>query len=103
MYQVCCAASIALFTAVEYNRNTMTEIGKITHYYGKIGVAIIELSQGLKVGDKIKIEGNRTEFEQTVDSMEVEHQAVSEAKKGDIVGLKVREKTNEGATVYKLE
>lgn len=83
-----------------YNGITMKEIGKVTHYYGKIGVAIVELSAGLKVGDKIKIEGNRTEFEQTVDSMEVEHKAVEVAKKGDVVGMKVREKVNEGATVY---
>lgn len=81
----------------------MTEVGKVTHYYGKIGVAIIALSAGLKVGDKIKIEGNRTEFEQTVDSMEAEHQPVNAAKKGDVVGLKVREKTNEGATVSVVE
>ncbi len=81
----------------------MTEVGKVTHYYGKIGVAIVALSAGLKVGDKIKIEGNRTEFEQTVDSMEAEHQPVNAAKKGDVVGLKVREKTNEGATVSVVE
>lgn len=86
-----------------YNRSTMKEVGKVTHYYGKIGVAIVDLSDGLKVGDKIKVEGSRTEFEQTVDSMEVEHKAVEEAKKGDVIGLKVREKMSEGATVYKLE
>ena len=80
----------------------MDEVGKVTHYYGKIGVAIVELSQGLKVGDKIKVEGNRTEFEQTVDSLEVDRTPVTDAKKGDAVGLKVREKVNEGATVYKL-
>ena len=81
----------------------MNEVGKVTHYYGKIGVAIIELSGGLKVGDKIKVEGNRTEFEQAVDSMEVDKKPVTEAKKGDVVGLKVREKVGEGATVYRLE
>ena len=81
----------------------MTEVGKVTHYYGKIGVAIIELSGSLRVGDKIKIEGNRTEFEQTVDSMEADHKAVTEAKEGEVIGLKIREKTSEGATVHKLE
>ena len=75
----------------------------MTHYYGKIGVAIVELSGVLRVGDKIKVEGNRTEFEQAVDSMEADRKPVSEAKKGDVIGLKVREKTNEGATVRKLE
>lgn len=81
----------------------MKEVGKVTHYYGKIGVAIVELSDGLKVGDKIKIESNRTEFEQAVDSMEVEHKPASEARRGDIIGMKVVEKVSEGATVYKLE
>mgnify|MGYP001594427602 CR=1 FL=1 len=81
----------------------MKEVGRVTHYYGKIGVAIVELSDGLKVGDKIKIESNRTEFEQTVDSMEVEHKPAEEAKRGNIIGMKVVEKVSEGATVYKLE
>ena len=81
----------------------MDEVGKVTHYYGHIGVAIVALSGALKVGDKIKVEGNRTEFEQTVDSMEVDRAPVSAAKKGDVVGVKVREKVNEGATVWKLE
>ena len=75
----------------------------MTHYYGKIGVAIIELSAGLTGGDKIKIESNRTEFEQAVDSMEVDHKPVTTARKGDVIGMKVREKVSEGATVYKLE
>ena len=81
----------------------MNEVGKVTHYYGKIGVAIIELSGSLKVGDKIKVEGNRTEFEQPVQSLEVDRKSVESAKKGDVVGLKVVERVNEGAAVYKLE
>ena len=81
----------------------MNEVGKVTHYYGKIGVAIVELSDSLKVGDKIKVVGSRTEFEQTVDSIEAEHKAVQEAKRGEVIGLKVREKISEGATVHKLE
>lgn len=80
----------------------MNEVGKVTHYYGKIGVAIVALSDGLKVGDKIKVEGNRTEFEQTVDSMEVDRAPVTEAKKGETVGMKVRERVNEGATIYTM-
>ena len=81
----------------------MNEVGKVTHYYAKIGVAIVELSGSLKVGDKIKVEGNRTEFEQTVDSMEIDRAPVTEAKKGDVVGMKVRERVNEGAVVSRLE
>ncbi len=81
----------------------MKPIGKITHYYDKLGVAIIELSGALKVGDKIKIEGGQNEFEQTVAEMQMEHQSVSSAGSGDVVGLKVSQKIREGALVLKLE
>jgi putative protease len=81
----------------------MQEVGKVTHYFGKIGVAIVELSDGIKVGDKIKVEGKHTEFEQAVDSLEVEHKPVTEASRGDVVGMKVVERVSEGAKVYKLE
>lgn len=81
----------------------MKEIGKVTHYYGKIGVAIVELSGDLKVGDRIKVQGHQSEFEQTVGSMEVEHKPVEQARAGDVIGLKAVEKAGEGAKVYKLE
>ncbi len=77
-------------------------IGKITHYFGNIEVAVIELSDTLKVGDNIRIVGGETDFTQIVDSMEVEHKKVEEAKKGDSVGLKVGQKVREGYKVYKL-
>jgi len=80
----------------------MDEIGKVTHYFGKIGVAIVALSGDLQMGDRIKVEGNRTEFEQAVDSMEVDRKPVEAAARGQSVGLKIVERTNEGATVYKL-
>ncbi len=81
----------------------MKPIGKITHYYDKIGVAIIELSGGLKVGDKIKIEGGKNEFDQTVEEMQVDHKPVDTAKAGDAVGIKVKEKIREGALVLRLD
>mgnify|MGYP001598960042 FL=1 len=81
----------------------MKPIGKITHYYDKIGVAIIELSDTLKVGDKIKIEGGKNEFDQTVEEMQVDHKSVSAAQSGAAVGIKVKEKIREGALVLKLE
>ena len=78
-------------------------IGKVTHYFGKIGVAVIELSDSLKVGDKIRIVGGvDTDFTQTVESMEVEHRKVNEAKAGDSIGLKVEQKVREGYKVYKV-
>jgi len=77
-------------------------IGKVTHYFGNIGVAVLELTDTLKVGDTIRIVGGTTDFTQTVDSMEIEHKKVEEAKKGDSIGLKVSQKVREGYKVYKL-
>ena len=77
-------------------------IGKVTHYFGKIGVAVIKLEDSLKVGDTIRIVGGQTDFTQTVESMEIEHKKVKEAKAGDSVGVKVAQKVREGYKVYKL-
>lgn len=77
-------------------------IGKITHYFSKIGVAVIELSDNLKVGDTIRIVGGQTDFNQTVESMEIEHEKVKEAAAGDSVGLQVNQKVREGYKVYIL-
>lgn len=85
--------------------DTMAEgilIGKITHYFGHIGVAVVELSDTLKVGDSIRIMGGETDFNQVVDSMEYEHEKVQEAKKGQSVGMKVSGKVHEGYKVYKV-
>ena len=78
------------------------EIGVITHYYGKIGVGIIQLSDTLKVGDTIHIKGHTTDFTQTVSSMQIEHQNVQEAKAGDLVGLKVEQKVHPNDRVFKV-
>ncbi len=77
-------------------------IGKVTHYFSKIGVAIIDLSDTLKVGDNIRIFGGETDFNQEVESMEVDRQKVKEAKPGDSVGLKIDQRVREGYKVYKL-
>jgi len=63
-------------------------------------VNIIELSDSLRVGDQIHIKGKTTDFEQTVDSMQIEHEAVQEAKSGDVVGVKVKERVREGDGIY---
>jgi len=77
-------------------------IGQVTHYFGNIGVAVIELQDSLKVGDTIRIVGGETDFTQGVESMEVEHQKVEAAKKGESIGLKVAQKVREGYKTYKL-
>ena len=76
------------------------QIGKVTHFFNKIGVAVIELTSGLKVGDTIVLSGHGTEFEQAVDSMQVEHEQVTSAKKGDAVGMKVDQPVKDGYLVY---
>ncbi|MFH1967976.1 MAG: hypothetical protein ABIJ84_01155 [bacterium] len=77
-------------------------IGQVTHYFSNIGVAVIDLSSPLKQGDVIRITGGQeTDFEQKVDSLQVDHKEVKSAKKGDSVGMKVKEKVREGYKVFK--
>ncbi len=78
------------------------QIGKVTHYFDKVGVAIIQLQKGasLKKGDKIQIKGNNTDFTQAVNSLQLDHQDVESVKAGDDFGLKVDQKVHEGNQVY---
>ena len=77
-------------------------IGRITHYYSKLSVGIIELTAGeLNVGDVIRVKGKHTDFTQTVDSMQIEHQDVRHADKGKSVGIKVKEKVREHDQVFR--
>ena len=79
------------------------EIGKVTHYFTKIGVCVIEITKGsLKVGDKIQIKGSTTDLTMAVESMQVEHQNVEEATKGQSIGMKVTERVREHDVVYKI-
>lgn len=78
------------------------EIGKITHYYGHMSVGIIELSDSLKVGDTVHIKGHSEDFTQAVDSIQIEHASVLEAKTGDTVGIKLTQKSHPGDRVLKV-
>jgi U32 family peptidase len=77
------------------------EIGVITHYFSKIGVAVVKVEKHLKVGELIRIKGTHADFVQKIDSMQVEHQSVHEAKPGDEVGMKMAEEVHEHDKVYK--
>ena len=81
----------------------MKSLGKVSHYYGKAGVAIVELQEELKVGDRIRVTRGDHSFDQEVASMQEEYKPVERAAKGDSVGIKVDEKVHEGAQVYLLE
>ena len=75
------------------------KIGKISHCFGHIGVAVIELTGDLKVGDKIRIKGHTTDFEQEVNSMQIDKESVNEAVSGQSIGLKASEKVRVGDEV----
>jgi len=77
-------------------------IGMISHFYPKISVAVVDLTDTLRVGDKISIERSSGTFEQVIESMQIEHENIREAKKGQSIGLKVNEVTREGAKVFKV-
>jgi hypothetical protein len=77
------------------------EIGHITHFFSKINVAIIELTLPLSVGDRILIKGPFTDFDQTVDSMQIDHKDIQKAEGGQSVGLKVSQTAKEKDVVYK--
>ncbi len=78
-------------------------IGVVTHYFSKLGVGVVKLSAGLAVGDMIRIVGGEnTDFEQKVDSMEIDCKKIKKAKKGASAGIKMKEKAREGYKVYKV-
>jgi translation elongation factor EF-1alpha len=79
------------------------KIGLVANYFSKISVAAIELTDGtLSVGDTLHFVGHTTDFESKVQSIQIEHESVTEAKKGDSVGLKVSERVRAGDIVYKI-
>jgi len=79
------------------------KIGLVANYFSKISVAAIELTDGtLSVGDTLHFVGHTTDFEFKVQSMQIEHESVTEAKKGESVGLKVSERVRQGDVVYKI-
>lgn len=77
------------------------EIGRVMRYFSKIGVAAIRITDGeLKIGDKIRIKGSSTDFEQIVESMQIEHEFVEKAEAGKDVGIKVKEKVRDNDKIY---
>ncbi len=80
----------------------LKEVGTVTHFFSKIGVAIVDLSDTISVGARILIKGMTTSVEQTVDSMQIEHKDVQKADAGQSIGLKVNDRVREGDTVYQI-
>ena len=79
----------------------LVEVGRVTHFFTKISVAVVELSAPLAIGDHIVIKGPTTDFEQVVESMQIEHQNIERAEAGQSIGLKVAQRVREKDIVYK--
>jgi len=80
----------------------LTEVGEIIHFFTKINVAIVELTATLAVGDQILIKGPTTNVEEKVESMQIEHENVQKATRGQSIGLKVNDRVREHDVVYKV-
>lgn len=78
-------------------------VGEITHYYNTAGVAAIEITDSLEVGSVIHIKGHTTDFEQQVESMQIEHKQVTKATKGQVIGLKVKDYVRQNDMVYRVD
>ena len=82
---------------------TEKELGKVSHWYDKINVAVVKLAGVLKKGDKVKFKHGDEEFEEVVESLQIDHADVSSGKKGDEIAMKLSHKAKEGTTVYEAE
>ena len=79
------------------------EIGVVTNYFSKIGVAVIQLTAPLQLGDEIHISGGERDFRQQVGSMQIEHQPIEKGEAGQEIALKLEEKARPGDKVFKVE
>ena len=79
-------------------------VGKVVKYFSKPSVAAVEITAGiLRVGDSIRIKGHTTDFQETVESMQIEKDSIEEAQQGYLVGIQVKERVREGDQVFKIE
>lgn len=83
------------------SEENVIEVGHITHFFSKISVAVLELTAPLAVGDCILVKGPTTDFEQVVNSMQIEHENIQKAEAGQSIGLKMAEHARERDVVYK--
>jgi hypothetical protein len=81
--------------------DTVIEVGQIVHFFSKINVAIVELKLPLAVGDRIAIKGPNTDFEQIVESIQIDRRSIPRADGGQSIGLKLIQEAKEKDTIYK--
>lgn len=87
--------------AKEAKKEKKTRLGKVTHFFDKISVAVIKIEKPIAVGDEISIEGSTTNFRQKVSSMQIDMKPIEKAKKGQEIGMKTKDKAREGDIVFK--
>ncbi len=78
------------------------KVGRVEKFFAKPGVAAVEVTGVLRIGDKVHFKGHTTDFEDTIASMEMDNQPIEEAKSGDVIGIKVKDRVREHDTVYKV-
>ena len=79
------------------------KVGRVQKFFAKPSVAALEVTAGvLRIGDTLHFKGHTTDFEETITSMQIEREAIQEAKPGDLIGIKVKERVRENDTVYKV-
>lgn len=83
------------------SEENIVQVGHITHFFSKISVAVVELTAPLAVGERIIVKGPSTDFEQVVESMQIEHENIPRAEAGQAIGLKMMEHARERDVVYK--
>lgn len=80
------------------------KVGRVIHYFDRIGVAVVELSGDLALGEKVQfVRGDKMLFEQDIESMQIEHQAIDSARRGEEVAIKVSRKVKRGTELYKVQ
>jgi hypothetical protein len=77
-------------------------VGTVTHYFPKVGVAVVRIGDDLHTGDQVRISGPHQNFSQRVTSMQIEHQTIASASRGQEVGMKVSQPVRPGDTVYRI-
>lgn len=81
---------------------TGERVGEVTHFFNKISVAVLDLNQDLAVGEMVHFLGRHTDFRQEIESMQIEHEDIDNAKKGDEVAVKVQKRVRKGDSVFRL-
>ena len=90
-----------MLTGLKCLSEEVVQVGHIAHFFSKISVAVVELTAPLTVGDRILVKGPQTDFEQVIESMQIEHANIQRAEAGQSIGLKTAQHAHERDVVYK--